>query len=114
MGVKKDVTEETHWLTIIIIVPILALVFGLQEILGDYISSEAVTHLAFAGVGGGILYWIMNAFVPINKLKKNMHRLPELNFEYVNNYDTDMDNMNDVLEKINQQIKSNNSLNLLR
>lgn len=111
MGLKKDITEETHWLAIIIIVPILALVFGIQEILGDYISWEAVTHLIFAGLGGGILYWIMNTLVPIEKLKKNMHRLPELNFEYVNNYDTDMDNMNDVLEKINQQIKSNNSLN---
>jgi hypothetical protein len=94
-----------HVVFIVILIGIGA--FTIQEWLLDFIGVEIYLHLLFATITAFFLYVIMdNYFIPITQLKDDMHEFPNLNFDLVNNYDEDMDSMNEVLKQIGDQVNS--------
>jgi hypothetical protein len=86
-----------------------ATVVAVQETLFDLIGIEVYPFLFTSTIAGFIIYKVLDIwFIPITELKDRMDKFPNLNLKLVNNYDEDMDSMNDVLDKISDQIKSEN------
>ena len=84
--------------------------FTIQEFLLNNIGLEIYIFLLFSTITAFALYLIMDKwFIPITELKNDMHEFPKLNFDLINNYDADMDSMNEVLGQIGDQINSETS-----
>jgi hypothetical protein len=102
-GIHTEIPVKAVFITIFIG----ATVIAIQETLFDLIGINVYPFLLSSTIAGYIIYWVLDAkFIPITELKDNMDRFPDLNLKLVNNYDEDMDSMNDVLDKISDQIKS--------
>ena len=102
-GIHTEIPVKAVFITIFIG----ATVIAIQETLFDLIGINVYPFLLSSTIAGYIIYWVLDTkFIPITELKNNMDRFPDLNLKLVNNYDEDMDSMNDVLDKISDQIKS--------
>jgi len=82
-------------------------IFVAQELLNDFLGTEVYLFLFVSTLLALILFVIMDKyFVPISELKDDLHELPNLNLDLVNNYDDDMDKMNSILAHINDQVRA--------